>query len=514
MRNALSVAILLIGSVSASGADWHWQLAPERYKQMNAFERAQYDKAAHLLETNQAAAASSEFEKFKAQFGDSPVLSYCLFMRGYCLQQAKNRNAAIKAYQEVVDYFPEQAPDAAAALYFEGVANFENGEISKGIRCMKQLLDNPLYKTNLLAAGALRRIADAYWEQKQPDQAVQYWRQAIKEFQHVNDQEYTAALSGLAGYCIISKDYVIWENSALEDDATKQDPVRQRGAADFLWNRGWNMYRNGFERIKPVSEKELAAEQKAFYEYLAKTKPWWIKAKDLNGYYYRIFNVLVYDYKDKETRDKLLDEAIAFERQQTDKTVADQQIAQICDTLRQGRLEDRARLCVAALTDRVLAAWKEHEILCDEGKWKEALATMEQVEASSSPEWQTRAMSERARIYKDALGQYDKAIAIYEKIGQPPATLWQIQDAYKRWGKLDQSLKTLTEIENLFPDDAPRALWYKATYYKEAGDKKRAMAQAHRLLKNYPKAPEVSSAHIMLVAYGEPNFGGETDDAK
>jgi tetratricopeptide (TPR) repeat protein len=281
-----------------------------------------------------------------------------------------------------------------------------------------------------------------------------------------------------------------------------------------MWNRGWNMYRAGFERVKPVTEKELAAEQKAFYEYLASTKDWWVKAKDLNGYYYRMFNVLVYDYKDKPTRDKLLDEAIAFERQEKDKTLADQQIAQICDLMRAGRFEDRARLCEAAMTDRVAAAYKEHEILYDEAKYKEALGALEQVEASSNPDWQTKAMNARARVYKDALGQYDKAIAIYEKIGQPPGTLWQIQECYKRWGKLDQALKTLTEIENLFPDDAPRALWYKASYYKEAGDKKRAMANAHRLLKNFPKAPEVSSAHIMLVAYGEPNFGGETDDAK
>ena len=438
-----------------AGADWHWQLPPERYKLMNTFERAQYDKAAHLLETNQPAAASSEFEKFKAQFGDSPVLSYSLFMRGYCMHQAKNRNAAMKAYQEVVDYFPEQIQDAAAALYFEGVANFEDGEITKGIHCMKKLLDSPLYKTNPLAAGALRRIADAYWEQKQPDQAVQYWRQAVKEFQHVNDSEYTAALSGLAAYCIVSKDYAIWENSALEDDTAKADPARRRAAADFMWNRGWSMYRSGFERVKPVTPKELAAEQKAFYEYLASTKDWWVKAKDLNGYYYRMFNVLVYDYKDKATRDKLLDEAIAFERQEKDKTLADQQIAQICDLMRAGRFEDRARLCVAAMTDRVAAAYKEHEILYDEAKYKEALATLEQVEASANPEWQTKAMNARAYIYKNGLGQYDKAIAIYEKIGQPPGTLWQIQECYKRWGKLDQALKTLTEIENLFPDDAP-----------------------------------------------------------
>jgi tetratricopeptide (TPR) repeat protein len=377
---------------------------------------------------------------------------------------------------------------------------------------MKQMIESPLYKTSPLVAGALRRLADAHWDKKEFDQAVAYWRQTVKEFRHINDTEATGALNNLAAWYILTKDYVSYENVYLDDDASRQDPAAHRNAADFMYRRAYQFYLAGFERKKPVTEKELAAEQKALYDYLASTKPWWVKGNDTFGYYSRVLVVLVYFHKDKAERDKVLQEALAWIGQQKDKAAADQMISQLCDTMRQGQLSDRARICVAALTDRTLAAWKEHEILCDERKWKEALVVMEQVEASTGSDWANRAMNERARIYKDALAQYDKAITLYERINNPPSTLWQIQDAYHRWGKMDKALTTLTELENLFPDQAPKAIWHKATYYKEMGDKKRAMAQAHRLMKGFPKAPEVSAAHLMCVAYGEPNFGGQTDD--
>jgi tetratricopeptide (TPR) repeat protein len=79
-------------------------------------------------------------------------------------------------------------------------------------------------------------------------------------------------------------------------------------------------------------------------------------------------------------------------------------------------------------------------------------------------------------------------------------------------GKLKEALGTLTELENMFPDEAARAAWTKATYYKEAGDRPRAIAQARRVLKVYPKAPESSHAHQMLEEFGIATGGGVVDE--
>ena len=112
-------AVLAAASCAASALakDWTWQLPAARYQQLNPFERRQYDTAAALVEKKSYAPAAGEFKKFKAEFPESPLLSYMLFMRGYCLERANNRITAIKAYQEVVDYFPGSVDDYAAAWY-------------------------------------------------------------------------------------------------------------------------------------------------------------------------------------------------------------------------------------------------------------------------------------------------------------------------------------------------------------------------------------------------------------
>ena len=120
-------------------------------------------------------------------------------------------------------------------------------------------------------------------------------------------------------------------------------------------------------------------------------------------------------------------------------------------------------------------------------------------------------MGSAARVYKDCLRQYDSAIKLYQQISRPPATLWAIQEAYYRWGKLKESLATLSEIKAMFSDDAPRAAWQKATYLIQANDKKAAVAQAQRIMKMYPKSQESAAAHRWLEDNGVPSGGGVSD---
>ncbi|MDB5329409.1 MAG: hypothetical protein JWP03_560, partial [Phycisphaerales bacterium] len=127
------------------------------------------------------------------------------------------------------------------------------------------------------------------------------------------------------------------------------------------------------------------------------------------------------------------------------------------------------------------------------------------------PAWADRAVGERARIYREVLNKQPEAIALYERLNKPPGTLWGIQECYKRMGKLDRALSTLTEIENLFPTDAARAAWYKAMYLKEAGDNKKAIAAAKHVAIAYKSAPEAGAAHTMLEGFGIHLVGGESE---
>jgi tetratricopeptide (TPR) repeat protein len=513
-KSCVVFAVVLLGFLAAPlrAASWTWELSPERYKRLNQFERAEYDKASSLLKAGNFVAAAGEFEKFKVQFPDSPSLPYALFMRGYSLQQGKQRNTAVKVYQEALDYFADQTDDAAASLYFMGVAHLDNGDTKKGLQCMKTLVENKDYRHHPLAAGALRRLADNHWSNKEPEQAVQYWRQAVKEFGSVNEEERNFAVAKLTIYAILTKDYAGYENFLI-DDSNRDKPDTRRRLAENVWQQAWNLYTQpaSFDRKKQPTEKEMAEETKALYEYLKGSKPAWETAKDLWSYYEHTVNCLVHFHKNKEERDRMLDEAAVYLKSMPDKSAADDHFHRLTELCREGFAFERARLLVAQMHDRTYAAYAEYEILYSEQKYEAAAKQLETVEASGQPAWADRAVGERARIYREVLNKQPEAIALYERLNKPPGTLWGIQECYKRMGKLDRALGTLTEIENLFPPDAARAAWYKAMYLKEAGDNKKAIAAAKHVAIAYKSAPEAGAAHTMLEGFGIHLVGGESE---
>ena len=50
-----------------------------------------------------------------------------------CLHRLGGRFKAIEAYQEVLDYFPNRVRYAAAALYYQGLCHWRNGEEAKAV---------------------------------------------------------------------------------------------------------------------------------------------------------------------------------------------------------------------------------------------------------------------------------------------------------------------------------------------------------------------------------------------
>jgi tetratricopeptide (TPR) repeat protein len=508
---AIALAALM-GAGSLWAADWKWELSTERYRQLDVFQRAQYDKAAKLLQQNSFKAAASEFEKFKVQFPDSPALPYVLFLHGYCLHQGKVRNQAIKVYHEVLDYFAGEADAAAAAKYFMGLAHLDNGETRQGLLSMKEMVEEEKYRTHPLACGALARLAENHYRNKEFGLAAKYWKQAYDDFRKTNHTEAANARAALITHYIKTRDaasYDAWiVPPAQRDDAEHRKRVaiawiEQGHNSIFPWHLG---------QYEKPDQKERIEAMKACYDYFASAKPWFAKTNDLWNYYTRALSFLCQHYQDKKTRDPVVDEAVALIKQVQDKKDANQRYGWLVDRLREGNDTARARYCIGLITDPPMAAYKESEVLTHEQKWNEAVALLQRVEAMGNEYWKGAAMERRAWIYKDALQKYETAIQIYRQINKAPWTLWQIQECYMRWGKLNDAVTTLSEIENSFPSDAPRAAWHKAHYYSNAKEDKKAIAQARKILKAYKGAPEASQAHQLLEKYGIATGGGVFED--
>ncbi|MEG1979554.1 MAG: hypothetical protein RR060_02455, partial [Victivallaceae bacterium] len=74
----LLAALVCTTTFEVGAADYFRVVKAEQIKQMNTFERAQYQKALELLNKQQFKAAAVEFERFKTQFMNSEMLPYML----------------------------------------------------------------------------------------------------------------------------------------------------------------------------------------------------------------------------------------------------------------------------------------------------------------------------------------------------------------------------------------------------------------------------------------------------
>ena len=496
-------------------AQWNWILPAERYKALSVFERAQYDKAAAFFKNNDFRASAAEFEKFKVQFQDSASsssLAYVNFMHGYCLLQAKDRNAAIKVFTEVLDYFKNETEDAAAALFFKGVAHLENGDLRKGLQCMQQMADDEQYRYHPLAAGALRRLAENSWKNNQLEAALRCWKQVCADFGQSNPQEAQEARNAVTAYYLRLGDFAGYENWICGGDG-RENVQHRRWVALTAVEVAMPVF--DFNNYGQARKEEHAKAAKAFFAWYKAQKSWFEKARDLWTYYDKGIQFLVHRLGDKKERDEMADEMAIYIKSLRDSAKDDNQrndahhkLSWLVDRLCEMGDWIRAQLCADTISDAPYAGFKTAEILGRRQKWPEAVAKLQDVEKTDSPYWSGRAKEERARIYKDVTGEYEKAIKLYQEIDKPPGTIWSIQDCYKRWGKLKEALATLTEIENSFPDQAAAAAWRKVQYLEEAQDKTAVIAGCRRILKAYKASPEASAAHQLLEKYGIKTGGG------
>jgi len=508
----LLIALLAVIPLASRAADQNFPIAAERYGRLNLFERAQYDKARRLLNGGSYRAAGAEFEKFKVQFPDSEALSYVLFMRGYSLHMAKDRNAAIKIYNEVLDFFGDTIADAAPALFYLGMAHVENGDERGGLEAMLEVVEDEDYQKHPIAAGALRRLADNKWRNGKYEEAIRFWKQTVRDFSGSNPTEANAARDKVVDYYIKEGNYTTLESWLLNDE-TRNDPVRRRWLADLVFGRsshgfykGWGGTYNNFNKA------EKTKDVKAFYVWYKLQKRWYDKAGDSWRYYSNAITFASQRMNDKVETRRLIDDSMPLTLALKEPKDRDARYSWLADRMREVSDWSSYAHCIGKISDPLLAAYKRYEMYSAKKEWTSAMTQLEQLEAANHSEWTPRAFSAHAGIYKNVLHQYDEAIKRYRQINKPPGTLWTIQECYYQWGKLKEALTTLSEIENSFPDMSARAAWQKASYYHAAGQAKETVAASRRILKLYPKTGESSKAHQLLEGYGIATGGGLLDE--
>ncbi len=191
-----------------------------------------------------------------------------------------------------------------------------------------------------------------------------------------------------------------------------------------------------------------------------------------------------------------------------------QGIAALVDIASDAGLYDRALDLTDGMDDRPLAIWKKVEVFQKRQDWASAAEACEELEQMDNTELALRAMRTRALLYKDRLSRYQEAILLYNQINDPPTTTWAIVDGYIRWQRPEEADRVLTELENFFEDQAPRAAWRRVRMWEQFENRERMVAAARAVLRNYPDHRVSSEAHQLLNRYGIGLVGGGLMEAE
>ena len=524
---ALALA-LLPGALLA--ASWTWHMPTDMYKNLDFEKRATVDSAREAYQRAETAsrqnkpvpdqiplyrAAAAEWQKFAVRFGTDlevtdDVNAYILFMQALSLQGARDRNNAIKLYTQLLDLYPDETWLTPAAQFMIGQNQLANGENNRAKNTFLALVGDPNMARHPLASRAYYHLGEFFWEVQKYPQAQSNWRLGSSEqFKADAKSDYDEQRRLLGeSYAVLGN----WkELTAFVFEGIDEKNVKARAAAavsaedNFCnwqtrsrWN-GWYYDRKFLdkerdkEKAQAAWRKEFAAWHESLKDvFLADGRDWQFTMRKFA--YRRDWN--------REEAKKVIPEASALiKATPEDKVVgrAREFAFALCDV----KMYDEARTLLPLIKNPVQNLYLSYDIDFRAGKYDSCVVTLKMLMGNADPAVVKDAKKRLAGLYKDYIRNYDEAIKLYMDINEPPWSLWQLQECYRRSGKKKEAYATLQEIQ-FFPDQAAAAVWRQAEYRREDGEKDMAIALYRRLLSQpeWKKTWESSQAHQRLEAWG------------
>ena len=243
-------------------------LSKEERTKLDTFEGVSIDRADKVFVEREWPRAVAEYDAFIVQFPDSKVTPYAILSKGRSLQQAQKRFEAIKVYQEVIDFFPDDVKYAAAALFRIGECHMQSGDVPKAMKAWFELSEDADYVKEPLGAAALNGLAENLIKQDKPDEGIKRFEQVAVEFRTRNVEAAQAAIARVVPYHIRTKP----DNKKLRDfyvavkcfDWSAREP-----GADVAADEGyWAMVRDQIEKNDKFTDLQKA-ERESFYRYWA-----------------------------------------------------------------------------------------------------------------------------------------------------------------------------------------------------------------------------------------------------
>jgi len=568
------VALLLAGPGASHAADRQGQDIPypgEAFAKLDTFEGLNLEDADKLYSKGDYKGALAAYKAYSFEFAKSKALPYVLLRMGRCLQQLEKRNAAIQAYQDVIDYFPNDIPFAAAALFHIGECHGQNGEVAKQTAVWARMVKDDGYVAQPNSGTALAFLAGEMTKLGKFDEAVAYdWRtatafrtsnpgaaevarkavlahHATRSPNHDKLKEFYIAAGGFDGRGNQTdkpeEDARYWTtvlNTVLQmtGEAAKKDSACAYWSAKMgdrfvenddlrmLWSdallaqnkdrAAWAVRMEKQYQAKPATLNRL----RQWLEYFRNrpdpaartaffTKHGQPLAAGLDpAAKITLMNQLIHPYG-------MVAEAQTVMRTISPENLTDQDLvgfAGVAAGLNEP--EETVLRLFARMKDKLAATKARFDYYNSHSHrnppfMEKALAEIPALK--QSPAYAGQALVWSEAVLLQGLGRYDEAIKAFRAANKQPASTWEIADCLVALKQYDQAVTTVREIESVGGDTASAACLRIANIYRASGDKGREVGQLRTVLKRYPKSGESSQAHNRLESYGVALTGGESE---
>ena len=161
------------------------EMSIERWKDLREAERYQMQIAEKYYREQNWKIAAAEYEKFLTLHEKSTGASFAQMKWSICQVRLKKLNTAIKdGFQSVIDYWP-QSPDAITSAYHIGLTHKEMGEIKPAKKAYQQMLQK--YPQSAVTAFAAVDLIDIATLENDIQTQTTLWKKLTHETPRTSD---------------------------------------------------------------------------------------------------------------------------------------------------------------------------------------------------------------------------------------------------------------------------------------------------------------------------------------
>jgi TolA-binding protein len=551
---ALALVVLCAAGVAAPEAS----LSRKDFENLDPFEARSLARGDKAFGEAAWRLAKAEYDAFMLEFPKSTATAYALLRAARCLQMDNKRYEAIKAYHEVLDYFPDAIPYAAAALEYLGECHMQNGETSDAAKAWQELADDTDYRRQAVAADAIVGLAGMLLKNGDPAAAAQYYMQAALDFRQSNSKASQEAMAQ-ALYVLVrvkpdaaklsefhakakgfdrnprqdTSDAEFWALArakirelgqfAKEDDEGRRqyygywaDAMEGKRPADDDFQIDAASFRKAADGDVAAwtarLDREFAARQKegdtarvvrwilAFAGHPEKMSEYYAKlnfSRMNNAQMVRLLMMLFQNSKTVEMGRAVYQKLDFGKMSDRDKIQLARDFRQIDEAI---VVDVCGRVSDPELGRMELLRYYHFQRNSAKGV---ALAD----ECAGAPACAREAYYMKGELLQWA-HKFPEAVQAFKMADNPPATLFKIAECLARMGQIEQAVAQLSEVENFFKREAGRAALQIAYVYRDAGKRDRYVAALRGVMKKHPKSGQSSAAHQELERLGIRIGGG------